>query len=269
MAADPAYAQASVPISNGTAVLPAASFSGAFLKYAPPHNPFSPFASWDATLALEVDVVRKGSGALQFASTFETVGIESPGSRVSVAGTGYIVKLGYARAMGADAEWSLGVIHMSSHLTRDLDQRIDQAHRDGTFIPEVADPSEYNAPFLRYWRRFSAVRLEPELELAIEPVNVRVGGRRLDDVRPVFVASRLHVWRRRSASLAVQTRHEIGERPINQFELTLELRGTGQTPGRLQLFLNASPGRGAHVSPNMGAVRDGMAVGVRMRFRST
>lgn len=77
----------------------------------------------------------------------------------------------------------------------------------------------------------------PEFDLVVEPVNFRFNG-------------------------------GPAENPVNYFVLSLELDGTGEVDGRFQVFVAASPGHQLHVSPNIGALRDGVALGIRMAFRA-
>src|SRR5262245_63113071 len=120
------------PDSHPQGAFPDAAFGLTFRKYTPPpSNPFSPFASWDASLGLNATVFRRGVTAFEFATVFQTVGIDTPGSRVSIAGTGYLVRVAYVRTYSESFELSAGIAHLSSHLARDLDRRIDQARREG------------------------------------------------------------------------------------------------------------------------------------------
>jgi len=249
------------------AALPEASFEAFFRKYTPPSNVFSPFAAWDADLALRVTAVRKAASALELSIVFQTVGIDTPGSRIGVAGTGYIFRLGYTHAYSSDITLSAGVVHLSSHLTRDLDQRMARAKSEGTFIPVVTDPSEYNAPYFQVVRRFPTVRFTPEVDVRLHPVNIRLGGHQLYDIRPVYLGTRFALWRGRRAVIALETQHEVGENPFNNFIGLVELN-TGHAESRLQVFVSVSPGGEVHVSPNVGGLRDGVAFGVRLRFRA-
>jgi hypothetical protein len=52
----------------------------------------------------------------------ESVGTENLGSRIGVGGTGYILGLGYTRSVSRQLKISAGIQHLSTHLTRDLDQ---------------------------------------------------------------------------------------------------------------------------------------------------
>src|SRR5262249_47182178 len=122
---------------------PDASFGAGFRKYTPPENAFSPFYSLDAHMALDPPGLRKGSSAVRFTTFFQTVGTKNLGPKVSVGGTGYLLRLGYVRTYSVDSYMSVGLAHFSSHLTRDLDDKLDEERRAGHANPIVVDPHEY------------------------------------------------------------------------------------------------------------------------------
>jgi hypothetical protein len=253
------------PVQGG---FPDASFGAAFRKYTPPKNIFSPFYSWDAHMVLSVTVVRKGSGAVNFSGVFQAVGTENLGSKVSVGGTGYVLGLGYVHTYSADFKLSAGILHLSSHLTRDLDDKLEEESNRGATIPVVADPDEYNVFFFKAYRKLSGCPFTPEIEIAVEPINFRFGGGPRDSVRPVYLGTRLTLWQGNQKSLVAETQHEVGKNPLNNFSLLFELYARNQPDGRFQMFVSASPGHGLHVSPNIGGLRDGIAFGIRMNFRA-
>jgi hypothetical protein len=254
---------APVPAQGG---FPDASFDVVFRKFTPPSNPFAPYYSWDAQMGLDLTVMRQGANVVDFTTIFQTVGTQSIGSRVSVGGTGYIIRASYARTYSADLTVSAGVSHLSSHLTRDLDEKTAEERALGLAVPQVQDPSEYNVVFVRAVRRFPRWRLTPVIDVALEPYNFRFNGSRAAAARPVFVATRWVLWRGSGGALTAETQHEFGPRPWNQGSLFLELYRRQQVEGRFQLFVTASPGHSLHVSPNVGGLRDGIAAGVRLRF---
>ena len=264
-----AQAQQNVPedAQRRGVVLPDASFEAMFRKYIPPANQFSRLYSWDAFLALNLTVVRAGASSVKFWSTFQTAGTENIGSQVSVGGTGYLLGLGYVYTLSADSTVSTGIAHLSSHLTRDLDEKLDELRSAGVTIPLVADPSEYNVIYAAWNRKLSTWRFTPEFEIVVEPVNFRFNGSPAGEVRPIYLGTRWALWRGNQKSIVARTQHEIGENPFNYFSVYLELHGRNQTQGRLQIFLGASPGDQLHVSPNIGALRDGIALGIRIAFR--
>jgi hypothetical protein len=253
---------------QGQGGFPDASFEAAFRKYTPPKNVFSPFYSWDADMTLSLTVVRKGSGAVSFQGLFQSVGTENLGSRVSVGGTGYVLGLSYLHTYSADFKLSAGIAHLSSHLTRDLDDKLDEETVKGAAIPLVDDPSEYNVFFFKAYRKFPAFRFTPEVELAVEPINFNFNGGQRDYVRPVYLATRSTLWQGNQKSIVAETQHEIGKNSFNNFSLSFELFARNQPEGRFQIFVSASPGHNLHVSPNIGGLRDGIAFGIRMHFRA-
>jgi hypothetical protein len=264
-----AQARGNSPVDTpGQGGFPDASFDAAFRKYTPPKNIFSPFYSWDAHMALNLTVYRKGSGAVSFHGIFQSVGTENLGSKVSVGGTGYVLGLGYVHTYSADFKLSAGIAHLSSHLTRDLDDKLEEETGKGVTIPIVADPSEYNVFFFKAYRKFPAYRFTPELETAIQPLNFNFNGGRRDYVRPVYLGTRSTLWQGSQKSIVAETKHEIGKNPLNNFSLSFELYARNQPEGRFQIFVSASPGHNLHVSPNIGGLRDGIAFGIRMHFRA-
>ena len=257
------------PEAERQGALPDASFATAFRKYTPPRNRFSPFYSWDAEMALNLTLFRKGPGAVRFRGVMQTLGTENLGSKVSVGGTGYIIDVGYVHAYSAAFALSAGVSHLSSHLTRDLDDKLEEERVGGAAIPIVDDPSEYNVPYFKVYREFQRVPLTPAIEIAVEPISFRFNAAPRAAPRPVYLATRWRLWHGRESSLAAETQHEFGKNPFNQLALVLGLyTGTGRD-GRLQIFLSVSPGSSMHVSPNIGGLRDGIAFGARVRLRSS
>ena len=248
--------------------LPDASFEAAFRKFTPPKNICSPFYAWDAHMALSLTVFRKGPGAVAFKGLFQTVGTENLGSKVSVGGTGYVLSLGYVHTYSDHFTLSAGIAHLSSHLTRDLDDKLEEERNKGATIPVVADPSEYNVLFFKGYRKWPACPFTPELEIVVEPINFRFNGGDAGYIRPLYLGTRWTLWRGDQKSIVAETKHEIGANSLNSFALVLELFARNQPQGRLQIFVSASPGHDLHVSPNIGGLRDGIAFGIRMSFRA-
>ena len=269
----PTIGEAQVPSDStgdtqAEGAFPDAAFNAAFKKYTPPRTIFSPYYSWDAHLALNVTVVRKGSGAVSFRSLFQTAGTENIGSKVGVGGTGYLFHVAYVHRRSDDFALSTGLAHLSSHLTRDLDKKLAEESALGRAAPAVDDPSEYNVPFIEGSWKFPAYPLTPELDAAGEPINFRFNGSGARYVRPIYLHTGWTLWRGSQKSLVAETQHEIGQRPFNVVSLSLQLYTRNQTEGRFQLFVTASPGHRLHVSPNVGGLRDGIAFGARMTFRA-
>lgn len=269
----PTIAQAQVATPNPAAVpaepqgaFPDASFETKFGLYVPQANLFAPFYAWDAHMGLDVTLFRKGVHAMTFASTFQTVGTEGIRSRVSVGGTGYLISFGYAHRRSADMTLAAGIAHLSSHLTRDLDEKLDEARRNGIPIPIVDDPDEYNVPFVRWARRWPASRAMPELAVTFEPASFRFNGTWTHTRRPVFATTLWRLVRAGRRAVVAETQHELGANALNVFTLRLELFPRVDAEGRLHLFLSFAPGHGFHVSPNLGGVRDGISFGFRMKF---
>jgi len=264
-------AQTREPSSHDTAparVLPEASFDATLRKYTPPANVFSPFYSWDAHMALNLTVVRQGSSEVNVSSMFQTVGTRNLGSKVSVGGTGYLIGAHYVHTHSPGFTVSAGIIHFSTHLTRDLDDKIDEERDKGHTVPLVDDPSEFNVIYFKGHWKLRGRPLEPELELVVQPINFRFDGSLGDYVRPVYLGTRWTLWHRDQKSLRAETQQEIGQNPFLNVSLVIALFEGNQQEGRLQMFVSGSPGGNVYVSPQIGALRGGIAFGFRLNFRA-
>jgi hypothetical protein len=248
-------------------VLPDATFRAMFRKYTPPENAFSPFYSWDADMSLDLTIFREGRSAMNVSALFQTVGTTNLGSQVSVGGTGYFLGLEYVRTYSEAFSLSSGFVHFSSHLTRDLDDKIDEQRAKGEAIPLVDDPSEFNVIYVKGHWRLRNLPLAPEVEVVLQPINFRFAGGPADYVRPLYVGTRWRLWRGDRKSLTAETQQEIGENPFINIALVLAVYARNQQDGRVQVFVSGSPGGGVHVSPQTGALRDGIAFGVRLNLK--
>ena len=251
-------------VPPGPLVLPDAAFDVTFQKFTPPANAFSPYYAWDARMGMDLTLLRRGVRAFQFVGVIQTVGTENLGTRVSVGGTGYILRLAYVHTYSAHSSVSAGISHLSSHLTRDLDAKTEEERQRARPIPHSVDPPEYNAIFVEGRRRFPSRRLAPELRIGLTPLSIRLNGRGLAPVRPVYAQTRWTIWRRRDTAAAIETQHEIGRNPLNRLSAVLDFRAGGQADGRFQVFASGAIGRGLQVSPMVGAVRDDIAAGIRL-----
>jgi hypothetical protein len=260
-ASDPAVAAAAAP-----GAVPAAAFEVMFRKFTSSANEYAPYYSWDALIGMRIALLQRGAGAVTFGGRIQAVGTQNFGSRVGVGGTAYLLSIDYVHRYSEDVRLSAGITHLSSHLTRDLDQKIEEERRRGAAIPVVADPGEYNVLFVGGQRRFAALRFAPEIEVIVAPVNFRFGGGRHGHVRPVYLGTLWTVWRGHRLSVLAETQHELGTNAFHHFSLLLERESSSASGGRVQLFLSAAPGDTLHVSPNVGGLRDGLAVGVRFAF---
>ena len=247
---------------------PDATFDAAFRKYTLANSTFSPFYSWDARMALNLTVVRQGSRAVGISSMFQTVGTENLGSKVGVGGTGYLLGLAYTHTRSARLRFSSGLVHFSSHLTRDLDDKIDEEHAKGHAIPLVDDPSEFNVIYFKGTWKPGGAQWAPEMELVVQPINFRFNHSQPDYVRPIYFGTRWTLWQGDRKSLIAETQQEFGENPFTNVALVFALFARNQPEGRFQIFLSGAPGANVHVSPQTGALRDGIAFGIRLNLRA-
>jgi hypothetical protein len=249
-------------------VLPVVAFDVVYLKFLGLTTPFSPYYSWDARLAFDTVVVRRGRQGLEFAGVVQSAGTENFGSRIGVGGAGYILTLSFRQELASDASVAMGLSHLSTHLTRDLDEKTEEARARRAPIPDVEDPSEYNAPFVEWRRRFATARFVPEVTVGVAPVNMRLSARsRGWNRRPFYADTRWRLWAAGTKRFVVETVHEVGAGPLNRFIGAFEVERP-RSSSRFQVFASFSPGEGLHVSPRLGGVRDGLAVGVRLMVRT-
>jgi hypothetical protein len=249
-------------------LFPDASVDTTFRKYTPPRSVFSPYYSWDAHMALNLTILRRGSRALNISSMFQTVGTENIKERVSVGGTGYLLGLTYVHTRSEGFQLSSGFVHFSSHLTRDLDEKLDEERARGAAIPRVDDPSEYNVICVKGSWKLQNRPFAPELELVVQPISFRFNGSRPDYVRPVYLGTRWTLWRGGQKSVMAETQQEIGTNSFINLSLVFALYPRNQSEGRFQMFVSGSPGGNVRVSPQIGALRGGVAFGIRLRFRA-
>ena len=260
-ASAPTFAQSASPPPSGA--LPEATFELQFRKYSPlVDNAFTPFASWDAHLRLDAVVFRGRAMFVTAPAMIQTIGTEPFGAQVGVAATGYLLGVNVGRVVAHGWSVSGGVMHLSSHLTRDLDAKISEERGEGAPVPVVSDASQYNVLFAEARGVASGLPFTPELDLVVQPVDVRLGHGHGADVRPVFIATGWTLWRRDRRGLRVETEHELGRNSFNNAAIVLELYDR-----RLALFAGISPGHTVHISPRVAGLRDGIAFGFRLRFR--
>jgi hypothetical protein len=262
-----AAAQGGAIATDAEGVLPETMLHATFRKYIPPANQFSPFYSWDAYLGLVATAFRKQRHAIDVAALIQTIGTENLGSKVGVAATGYILGFGYVGSI-APVKVATGFRHLSSHLTRDLDDKEAELRTQGRDVPTVVDASEYNVVYIRASGTLSRIPLSPELVVAVVPISFRFDGRPGSDVRPVYVETNWPLWRGRESGLFLETQHELGDNWFDTYALQIDLLRRGEAKGRFQVVLAISPGDSFHVSPNVGGVVDGVSLGIRMNFRS-
>ena len=248
--------------------LPDASFDTMFRKFMAPETRFSPFYSWDAEMALTLTIFRRGQEAVTFRGVMHTIGTENLARKVSVGAIGYVLGAAYVHTSSPSLKLSVGLTHLSSHLTRDLDDKLEEERTGGATIPIVSDPDQYNVFFFKVHREVPLKAVPLAIEIAVEPITFRFFSDPRVNRRPVYVASTWGLWRGDRVEVAAETQHEIGKNALNIVSLILKLYGTRQSEGRLQLFMSASPGNNLYVSPNIGAFRGGVALGVRVRIRA-
>lgn len=251
--------------AGGLRVLSDADFQLGFRKYVTTTAEFSPFYSWDADMGIDLSAVRKGNHAVDVAALIQTVGTENLRSKISVGATGYILGAEYIHTF---RKLSLGggYRHLSSHLTRDLDDKEDEVEARGGQVPPVGDPPEYNILYVKTSGTLTRVPFTPRIVIVAAPVAFRFNDSAIGNVRRFYVDTHWTLWQGRDRALIVETQHEVGSNSFDRYALQADfLRGARRT-GRFQVILAIAPGHDLHVSPNVGAVMDGVALGFRLNF---
>jgi hypothetical protein len=248
-------------------VLPQSVVQVEFRKYVPPSRVYSPFFSWDALLGVDATAFRKGPHGIDIAAVIQSVGTENLGSRISIGAARYMLGFGYVNA-SRPVTFSLGFRHLSSHLTRDLDEKEAEVRHRGGEVPSVDDALDSNIVYVKGAGTLSRVLFRPEIVVLVAPVNFRLGGGELGYVRPFYAETRWRLWANRAAALVLETRHELGTNPFNDFTLRIDLARQDESVGRFQILLSVAPGESFHVSPHLGGVADGVTLGVRLRLPS-
>jgi len=245
-------------------VLPDAAFEVGLRHYPPSSGDFAPFYAWDAQMAVDLALYRRGSRAAGFSSAMQAVGTENFGSRVSVGGTGYLIGFDYRQAITPDLKVAAGIMHLSSHLTRDLDEKLAEQRAAGATVPDLVDGDEFNVLYVRLAHRRATWRFRPEVEVIVHPISIQLGGGRHGSVRPLHVRARATIWSRPTFAVATETIHEVGRHSFHHLAVVVERHGRTSASPRAQLLVGFTPGHRLHVSPDVGAVRGGVAVGVRL-----
>jgi hypothetical protein len=261
----PARAQQTAAAVRPQGVLPEALFSVMFRKLEPGGDDFAPFYSWDAFLGLESTAFRAGARAIDVDTIIQTIGTESFGNAVGVAVTGYFLGVRYTHTLPG-VTISTGFRHLSSHPTRDLDDKEDEVRAEGQSVPTVEDPSEYNVLFVKASGTVRWLPLAPAVVVIATPFDFNFHGEWTAHGRPLYLDLRWPLWRGSQSALVFEMQHEIGNNAFDSYSVQLELLRTKQDHGRLGLVFTVSPGHDFHVSPHVGGVMDGVSVGARVTF---
>ena len=150
----------------------------------------------DAYMGLVATAFRRQGHGIDVAAIMQTIGTENLGSKVGVAATGYILGLGYVRSF-APVKVSTGFRHLSSHLTRDLDDKQEQLKQQGRDIPTVADGSEYNVVYIKASATLSAVPMTPQILVAVVPNQLSIRRTRREPGAPPLCGDQLATLARR------------------------------------------------------------------------
>jgi hypothetical protein len=263
-----AHAQNVAPVADGPdGVIPDAAFQLTFRKYTARARAFAPFDSWDGAMDLDVTAFRRGPDALGIDTSIQVVGVENLHGRVGVGATGYFLGFGYRRASHPVA-LSASFRHLSSHPTRDLDDKDAEVRSQGRVVPSVIDPTEYNIVYVQAAGSLARWPFEPAVRMVAVPIAFRFNGAPTGDVRRLYVDTQWTLWEAGPRTLLAETQHEIGSNGFDVYSLQFDLARRADPGRRLQILLSIAPGHGFHVSPIAGGVLDGIALGLRFTFRS-
>jgi len=258
-----AAAQSALP----DGVFPQAHFQITYEKYVDRPEEYAPLYSWDAWMQLDATVWRRHANAVAVTADIQTVGTENLHSKVSVGAAGYVLGFGYTRAMRA-LDLSAGFQHVSSHLTRDLDDKESDVRSYGGTIPHVVDPAEFNIVYIKGAGTLTRLPFAPHVVALVAPVAFRFNASPAGNVRRVYVSTEWTMWKGLGDALVVETQHELGPNLLDVYTVRFDLLRRDDT-ATFQIFLAAAPGHELHVSPIAGAVLDGLSVGARLAFHST
>lgn len=230
------------------------------------HGPFQIVYSWEANIGFKPVVYRRGPHAFLFEFDVQTAGAPPTGQKINIAGTSYTLGGAYLYKVNQNTLLSLGVTHLSSHLSEDVLKIIERERRQGVIIPQVRF-DDINVGFLEIEHHFAFKNLEPAIRFRVQPLGIKFrGGYNIYD-EPIFIATQLKVWRHRSHDLLFITRHEFGERSLNDGLLRFDfLKPTPKEEGRFQVSFGYSPGWGLRASPSVGWHKQGFSTAMKFVF---
>ena len=257
-------AQQNTPPPSG--FLPDAVWSGFFQKQLG-GDIYSKYYSWQADLSIDLTIYRYKRFAINFNNTFETVGAEKIGPKITVADTTYLFGSDVSYIFSPNSKVKGGFEHLSSHTTNDLNQITLTELRRGETIPPF-DSSDLNVLFVELYQSLPYLLLKPELNFRFQPIGLRFRTGAYSYDQPVYLKTQFTLIQIHGGKLGMGSRHEFGKDSFNDFIIQLELLAKKQKEGRFQLFIAGSPGHNLHVSPNIGLYRNGLRTGIRLVFYS-
>lgn len=229
-------------------------------------GPFQIVYSWETTIGFGTKVYRRGKHSFGFEFDVQTAGAPPSERRINIAGTSYILGPSYLYKLNDHTNFSFGFTHLSSHITKDELEIIEQERRRGVTIPPIKF-DDLNVGFIEVAHGFAFKQLEPSFRFRFQPLGIKFRGGYNFYNEPVFLSTQLRLWKRRSSNLLFITQHEFGERSFNDSMLRLDLlKPSAKDEGRFQLMLNYSPGWGLRASPNVGWHKEGFSTTMRFVF---
>ncbi len=230
------------------------------------HGPFQIVYSWEANIGFKTIFYRHSRNSLGFEFDVQTAGAPPSGRRINIAGTSYILGPSYIYKLNENTTFSLGVTHLSSHITEDALKITAQEKREGITIPPVKF-DDLNVGYLEVAHSFAFKQLEPSFRFRFQPLGIKFRGGYNFYKEPVFMSTQFRLWKRRSSNLLFITRHEFGNRSFSDGILRLDLlKPSKKDEGRFQLAFSYSPGEGLWASPNVGWHKQGFSTTMRFVF---
>lgn len=229
-------------------------------------GPYQIVYSWESNIGFNTLVYRYGPHAFNFQFEVQTAGAPPTGRKINIAGTSYILSPSYIYKLNKNTNFSLGLTHLSSHLSEDVLKIIQDQRRKGVIIPEVRF-DDINVGFLEIIHGFAFKQFEPTVRFRFQPLGVKFRGGYNFYKEPVFISTQMKIWGDDSKNLLFVTLHEFGERSFNDIMLRLDFeKPTKNEEGRLQLIFGYSPGWDLKASPNVGWHKEGFSAKMKFVF---
>lgn len=229
-------------------------------------GPYQIVYSWESNIGFNTLVYRHESHAFSFLLDVQTAGAPPTGRKINIAGTSYTLSPSYIYKFNKNTSFSLGLTHLSSHLSEDVLKILQDQRRKGVIIPPVRF-DDINVGFLEIIHSFAFKQFDPSIRFRFQPLGVKFRGGYNFYKEPVFISTQMKIWGNDSKNLLFITLHEFGERSFNDTVLRLDFeKPTRDEEGRLQILFGYSPGSNLRASPNVGWHKEGCSVKMKFVF---
>ena len=229
-------------------------------------GPYQIVYSWEANIGFNTIVYKYGPHAFNFQFDVQTAGAPPTGRKINIAGTSYTLGSKYTYTLNKNTNFSLGVTHLSSHLSEDILKIIQEERRKGVVIPPVRF-DDINVGFVEVGHSFAFKQFDPMVRFRFQPLGIKFRGGYNFYKEPVFISTQIRVFGDNRKELFFITQHEFGERSLNDLMLRFDLEKPKKNEeGRLQLIFGYSPGWDLRASPNVGWHKEGFSAKMRFVF---